>query len=184
MSWVITGVAVGGLGVLSGMKTASDTMQQGELKNKLEQINAKYADIDAAETKVYGFTQAARYQRVIDQTTSQQRAGYAAQNVDSSSGTAAEVIADSKVTGMLNQIDMEKQAREKALGFTQQAMNIRTGASVGLSQAEINADAEGTKGVLGGIQTGISLTGYGYGRNNHPENSYTGPDANVNGGIA
>lgn len=139
---------------LSGMKQAEDIRMSQDLTNHLNEINARYAEYDAYEAKKFGDTEVARYQPNIDNTVAAQRAGYASEGVDVSFGTAAEVQQETKMTGALNIIDIQNQARMKALGFTQQARNLRQSGSVANAQADINAHSAEVSGILNAGATG------------------------------
>ena len=146
--------ALAALQAASALKQADEIRRSADLTNQLNEINAKYADYDAYQTETFGQTEAARYQTTIDQTLGAQRAGYAAGNVDVNFGTAAEVQNETKLTGVLNIIDIQQQARMKAQGYRREARNIRSGMSVARSQAEMQANATVTAGLLNAGATG------------------------------
>lgn len=154
---------------VSALKQADEIRQSAELTNRLNEVNAKYADIDAYETEKFGFTEAASYQPNIDKTLAAQRSGYASQNVDINFGTAADVQEETKLVGNLNILDIQNQARMKALGFKQQAANIRSGMSVTKSQAEINSNSVASSGVTNAA--GTAFRGWAA---EQPNKNYTG----------
>lgn len=138
----------------SSAKQAQEARDAADLQNDLNNINAKYLDQDAFNAETFGYTESASYQKVIDQTVSSQRAGYASQNVDVNYGTAAEIQDETKITGMLNILDIQTQARNRAAGIKQQAFNLRQGSSVQKNQAYADAQANETTGYLKAGATG------------------------------
>ncbi len=139
----------------SGLQQADLIRQQAGVTDAINQLNAKYTDIDADNAMKEGYTESARYQTEVDKTVGAQREGFAADGVDVNYGTAAEVQADTRVTGFLNNLDIQNQARAKALGLRQQASNIRLQGSMGRSQAELNAGGATTQGIASGLQSGF-----------------------------
>lgn len=131
-------------------------LQSAELQSQIDAMNAEYAEIDAWNAERDGFTEAARYQTVIDQTIGEQRAIFAAQGVDFTRGTAAEVIRESKLAGFLNQLEIQAAGRKKAYGYKVEASNLRLGGYTSQIQSEINAFATRTAGTISAVGTGIS----------------------------
>lgn len=154
MSYAAAGIAA--YQIWSGLQQAESIRESAKLTKEISEMNAKYAEIDAYEAEKSGYGDTARYQTTIDNTIADQRTGYAAQNVDVNFGTAAEVQADTKLTGFLNQLDIQKQARAKALGYKREARQIRLQGSMGNIQARSNASATVTTGLIHGANTALS----------------------------
>ncbi len=151
--------ALGGLQMWSGLQQAEIIKGQSDLTQNMANMNAKYAEIDAWEAEKYGYSETARYQTVVDQTVGEQRAALAASNVDVGFGTAQEIQQETKLTGFLNQLDIQRQARAKAMGLKIEASNYRLqGAFQGL-QGESQAAAARNAGIMNGLRTAVS--GYG-----------------------
>jgi hypothetical protein len=127
--------------------------EQAGLQNRINILNAEYAELDAYEAEKMGYTRSARYQSVIDATIGAQRSAYAAEGVDVNFGTAAEVQAESQLAGFLNKLDMQKEARQRALGLKVEASNIRLGAGMQRSQAEMQAFGALMGGITGAAST-------------------------------
>lgn len=149
-------IGLAALQVWSGFQQAEMIRRQAELQGRINELNAGFAELDAFEAEKMGYTEAARYQTVIDATIGSQKVAYAADNVDVTSGTAAAIQAENRFTGFLNQLDIQKQGRERARGFRNEARNIRFGGMMQRSQAAIDAAGVERSAVLSGIQTGIS----------------------------
>ncbi len=146
--------ALAALQAASAIKQADEIRSSADLTRSLNEVNAKYAEMDANEAEVFGDTQAARYQSTIDSTLGAQKTAYASQNVDIGFGTAADVQKETSLTGALNIIDIKNQAHMKALGLRKEARNIRQSSSMSRSQSEINANATLTSGILNASATG------------------------------
>lgn len=151
MSWVIAGVAA--FEVVSGVMQADTIREGGKIQKAIDEMNAQFAEVDAYHAEQDGYTKVARYQSEIDKTIGAQKVGLAAQDVDISFGSAAEVQADTKLTGFLNSIDIRNQAHAVANGYRDQARNLRLHGSQAASQADLNASATTSAAVLGGAKT-------------------------------
>lgn len=142
--------AMAGVEVISGLQQADMIQRNAQLSERVNELNAKYADIDAYNARVAGYSHVARYQTVIDQTIGAQREAMAAKGQDVNFGTGAEVQAQSKLNGFLNQLDIQNQARNTAAGYTRQAMGYRLNEGSIAEQANINASGAMTRGLIAG----------------------------------
>lgn len=142
--------------VMAGYDQAGAIRQQAQFKQQVDNLNAGYADLDAYNAKTLGYTQSSRYENVIDSTVGAQRTGYAQQNQDVNFGTAQNVQAETRLTGMLNIMDIQRQARERALGFTREASNLRLGGSAAVAQGALDSAAAQTQGLIGAVRTGVA----------------------------
>lgn len=149
--------AMAGLQVWSGLQQAEMIRDQAALNDRINKDNAKYLDMDAWEAEKFGYTQTARYASIVDQTLGKQEAVFAAQNIDSSVGSAAAIKEESKLNAFLNTLDIQRQARAKALGLKVQASNVRLGSDMNRLGQEAQASAAQMNSIL---QAGRTLTGY------------------------
>lgn len=138
----------------SAAKQAQEVRDAAELQQALNEINAKYIDFDAYEAEKFGFTEVARYEPQISGTIGAQKNALAYENVDTSYGTAAEIQRETQVTGTLNILEIQNQARMKAAGLRQQARNMRISGAVAKDQANLNANATETAGYINAGATG------------------------------
>lgn len=148
--------ALAGLQIVNGLHQAQMMREQSALQQRINEMNAKYAEIDAYNAEIMGETEIAAYQVQIDQTVGEQRAGYAAQDVDVNFGTAKEVQEETKLVGFLNQIQMRRDARAKAMGLRREAGNIRLGSAMQAGQSEMTGRSAMMSGVLQAGSTGLS----------------------------
>lgn len=165
MAWQYAAIA--GLQLLSGIQQANNIQKQAELQKKMDEFNLEQTQLDAFLAEADGETQLARYQSVIDQTLSAQTVGYTANNVDANFGTAKDIQEESAVNANLNKIDIQNQAHMKALGFKNQAINMRTQSTLNSLASETYATNVRNSAILGaagtaakGIQSMPKTTGY------------------------
>lgn len=93
----------------------------------------------AADAKVRGEEDVARYRRDLDQIVSQQRVLSAAQGVDINQGTAAAVQADTRRIGDMDIATIRENARREAYGLRANsevnAKSLRAGANAAFANA-------------------------------------------------
>ena len=156
MAWAY--VALAAYQLYASEQQAGAIRDNAEEQRRINELSAMQFEIDAMEAEKYGFTDAARYETRISDTIGQQKVGYAAQNVDVSSGTAAQAIEESRVAGDLNKMDQVRRGREKARGLRRDAINVRMGSQARSAQAERDAQSTIRTGYINAANTG--LTGY------------------------
>ncbi|MGL4560322.1 MAG: hypothetical protein ACRCV5_22705 [Afipia sp.] len=140
----------------SGLLQAEAIRNQARINEKFAEMNAVQAEIDAYEAEKFGYTESARYETIVNNVLSDQRLAFAAQDIDASFGTAADIQTEAKFHGFLNVLDIQKAARERAKGFKLEARNQRLSARLGGIQASMNAGAATTQGIASAAQTGIN----------------------------
>lgn len=159
MSWVLVGA--GTFQVVSGAMQAETMRESGKLSKEVADMNAEFAEVDAFNAIADGETKSAQYEGQVEQVLSAQRAEYAAKDVDVTFGSAAEVVADTKLAGFLNVLDIKNQARAQALGYKNQASQLRIGGQNASTQANLNASATQNAALIGGATTaGTAVAGY------------------------
>lgn len=154
MAWVMVGVAA--FQVINGMQQAEVIREQGKIARDVANMNAEFAEVDAWHAEQDGQKTLAQYEGQVEQVISSQRNEFAAKDVDASFGSAAEVIADSKLAGMLNGMDIVNQAHEKALGYKREARSIRMGGATQMAQANLSASATQGAAIAQGVGTAAS----------------------------
>lgn len=165
LSMGASGYAMAGIAafqVWSGLQQAQMIRAQGKINEHIANVNAKYIEKEAWEAEQFGFTVSARYQANVDQVLADQRTVFEASGIDPDSGTAGELVEETKLNAFLNTLDIQKQARKRALGLKFQASNVRLGAFSSQLQSEINASATERTAIINAANTGLS----GYLRSN------------------
>ena len=137
MALAAIAIGLAGYQIISGLQQAEMVGRQMELQRQIDEENAKLAEYDAWRTEAYGQTLMAEYQQQIDQTQAKARVSAAAEGVSTTEGSIAELMQQNEMVGLANRMAIEASARERALGYTRQARNIRTGSQ--MKQAEAKA---------------------------------------------
>lgn len=143
----------------AGAQEAENIRAMGRLKEKIADFNADLAEQDAFNAEASGATEMARYQTTIDQVVGAQRVAMASQGTDINFGTAKELQAETRLTGLMNQFDMQRRGHERAKGYKREASNIRFGAQMGRNQTEAEAGLAVSEGALNAANSMVS--GYG-----------------------
>lgn len=130
--------------------------QNAAFKKRVDDLNSESAALDAFNAEKEGYTESARYQQVVDRAVGADRSALASKGVDVNYGSAAELQDQNRLTGYLNQIDIERRAHEKAKGFTREADQLRMQGSMSLRQSNINAAATEGQGITSGLTTLVS----------------------------
>ena len=152
--YVIAGAAT--FQLVAGLQEAEMIRKQAELTKKINKLNADAIDLDAYEVERQGYEEVANYEGVIKQTVGDQRAAWAASNVDVNSGIAQEIQGETKLTGFLNTLQIQNQARARALGIRRQARNVRMQGEMQEAASNLAAQGAQTGALLNAGGTAIS----------------------------
>lgn len=148
------------LQLYTGTENAKMMQRSARMQERVANINAKYAEEDAYKVLKHGFEEVANYQIKVRDTLGAQRLAMAVNDVDPNFGTAAEIQAETKLTGFLNQVDIMANAQAKVLGLKREARMTRLGGAMARAQGEMNATATRTASFLRAGEMGVS--GYAY----------------------
>lgn len=153
MSYALAAAA--GFEIISGIQQAEIIRKNAQLSKQVNDLNAGYAEIDAFNTEQQGYSQATRYQEIIDKNLSDQKVAYAANDVDINYGTASQLQAETKLNGFLNKVDIVNQAHLAALGYKNQAAQYRMAGVNAQSQGAYAATATQNAGFLNAARYGL-----------------------------
>jgi len=153
---------VAALELAGGYFASQNIKATAKLNQEIADQNAEFAELDAYDALAEGQTQQARYQGVIDDVLAEQQLIQAAQDVDTSYGTASAKKEEAKFTGMMNLMEIEKASQEKALGYISQANDFRNTGALQRADANMKAATTMFNSVAGAAKTG--LTGYERGK--------------------
>lgn len=156
MAWQYAAMA--GYQVISGLHQAEMVRMQADIQKQMDEFNAQMAEYDAWRVIGYGQTQMAQYQQYIDQVQGAGRVSASAAGVSTVEGSIAEVMSQNQLIGQMNLLEIENQTREKALGYTRQARNVRFLSGLAQGQAEVQA-----RSIIGGSvmrAAGTAMSGY------------------------
>lgn len=147
--------------LITGFQQGEMVREQGKITKEIHDMNAELAELDAWQAERDGDAAVARYEQEVDDVVADQKVAYAAKDVDVNFGSAANIVEETKLAGMLNAMDIKNQARQQALGYKRQARQMRLTGSAAMSQAEMNAGAMRASAVMGAAETGIkAYSGY------------------------
>lgn len=149
-------LALGGLQIVSGLMQGEAIMQNARFKKEIDDLNAQFAELDAFHAIQEGEAEVAQYDKKVTEVEGAQRTALAANNVNVGYGTAADLQTDTKVTGIMQALNIRKAAQDKATGYENQAMNSRLSGAFSLEQGSLNAGAAQAQGIIGGLNTGLS----------------------------
>ena len=135
MAWQYAVMA--GYQIISGLQQAEMIGMQADIQKEIDEFNAQLAEYDAWKVRGYGQTQMARYQNQVDQAIAAGKTSAAAAGVDINQGSLSEYAAEQEFAGFMNQMDIENQSIEAALGYKRQARNIRLGSSMNQMQSKV-----------------------------------------------
>jgi hypothetical protein len=150
-----------------------DQQRVAELEAQQSEYNANIADLQASDAITRGQIEESRYRTQVRGLIGAQRAGFAGQNVDIKTGSAAAVQADSAYLGEIDAQMIRANAKREAFGYSAQADDLRHTAQVQRAGGELdaragrNAATAGDIAAAGSILTGTSsllLSKYGWGR--------------------
>lgn len=152
-----TGVSVG-LQLLGSYLSSQNIREAAKVRKRISEINSEFAELDAYDAEIAGFSQVAEYQVTVDQTLSNQRLAFTSQDVDVNFGSAAELQQETRLVAELNRMEIVKRANERALGLEQQSRDILLQGGINQNDANRKASQTLTLGLLNAGVTGA--TGY------------------------
>ncbi len=116
---------------------------QSQAQARAARANRRFTNQSAEDVIERGGEEVAAYQRELSQVTGQQRVGLAAQGIDLSQGTAAEIARQTRAIGEQDVATIRRNIEREAWGIRTQAnINYRAG------MAQSQASAFGAAGTL------------------------------------
>ena len=97
---------------------------------ELQEYNAQVAELQAKDALERGAEQESGFRMQVRGAVGAQRAGFAAGNIDVSSGSAVDVQADAAFLGELDALTIRTNAAREAWGFKVQASDLRQRAQI------------------------------------------------------
>lgn len=140
----LTAISIGATLIGGGIQ-AKAQRDQGAYEADVAKQNAKIADMQAENAKQIGSIEEERQRARVRQMIATQRASFAANNVDSATGTALEVLGDTAGYGYADAAMIRSNALREAWGFKVDASNERSRARA--------ARYNGRTGALGTLLT-------------------------------
>ena len=147
--------------------------RSGESQAQLAEYNAAVADLQATDAAIRGDQEAQRFRTRTRALIGEQRAGFAAGNVDVGYGSTVDVQADAAFLGELDALTVRTNAAREAWGYRVEGTDLRKRAEI-LRKEGANALSAGLAqrsalrwGAAGSVfSTGASLleSRYGFGK--------------------
>lgn len=131
-----------------GHADADTALMQGYYQQQVSQTNARLAKIQGQDAIKKGNLAADETRRSTDRAVGEQTASYAAQGVDTGSGSAADVAEETRLTGELNARSIQNSAWRQAWGHEVEAQQHRDEAEWAEFGAKRTAKAKTLEGNL------------------------------------
>lgn len=109
----------------SGAAQGLAEYSKGRFEESQLRSGARSAELQAEDAIQRGRLAAARARGQAKDVASAQRVGFAGQGVESTSGTAREILAETKALGELDRIQIEANAYREAFGLRSEAVELR-----------------------------------------------------------
>lgn len=150
------------------VKAGRAAKRVGESQGQLDDYNAGIADTQAKDALRRGGEEEAQFASSVSGVVGTERAGFAGQNVDVATGSAADVQADAKRLGELDVRGIRRNAQREAWGYSVEAENYRRGAGIARQggQAQLAASRYAAAGTVLGGTSSLLLARYGWSNSN------------------
>ena len=156
-------LALAGLQMYGSYQQGQITQENGELQNQIANFNSQFAELDAYNARQKGSSDAARYESQVDQTQAAGKAAEAGAGVDVGYGTAKDITAANSIAATQNTLQIQRAANNTAMGYENQAVNIRLGGATAVVQAGLTASSQEMSGLMNAAST--TVAGYAYSQN-------------------
>lgn len=113
----------------SALMMAKAQKDQGDAESAVQKKNAILADMQAEQARNIGTIDEERQMAVTRQLLGRQRATFAANNIDASSGSALDTIGQTAQFGAMDAMTVRNNALRQAWGFDVEASNARNAAA-------------------------------------------------------
>ena len=143
------------LTAIGGYTQYESQKAEGQYNEAVAKNNAAAAETQAQQAEQLGSIDEDRQRARMRQMIGKQRAAFAANNIDSSSGTALDLISETAQFGEEDALAIRANAARDAWGFRTQGMNYRAQGTLARAQAR----NQGTATLL---STGAQMAGTGY----------------------
>ena len=163
MAAATTALILGGLAagsqVVGGINQAKAQREQGDFNADQSRFNGAIADLQATDAVDRGNESASNLKRQAKGLQGSQKAAAAAQGIDASSGSAAELQNDTEKLSTLDALTIRNNAAREAFGYKAQALGFRTQAD--FDQKAARSSASNT--ILTSGANALSTAGGAYG---------------------
>lgn len=154
-----------GFGLATGLAQSKATKAQAAYQQQVYELNAQSAELQARDAIIRGQKTEAALRRQSKQLIGKQRAEIAAQGIDVSTGSAAEIQAETRQMTTQDAIEIQNNAWREAWGYRFEAQNLRsrgvlekTAADFKATQTLLTSGIQAGTSALGGLEAGWSAT--------------------------
>lgn len=153
------GNAVVGVGgdIAGGIVKAKALKTQGQYERQIAEFNARLSDIQGRDAIIRSEKNVVQIRKQKKQVLGAQRAALAAQGLDLSSGSAADVQADTERLAQEDVTEIRSNAWKEAFGFKVEALNYRQGGSLAEMTRRHQAKQTIISGGISGFNKVLSL---------------------------
>lgn len=157
--------------VVTGAYQADQQQKQGKANAQIAENNAMLAQQDADASNALATREMEQQSWRTRVALGQQRAAIAANNVDPTLGTPAEILGETAMFGEVDQQTIRMNAARQAWGFNAQAQSQRTQADL----SRWNGKSQATGTILGSLASAASMGMSGMGGMRGAGRSSIGP---------
>jgi len=167
---VMLGLAIGGAAIkaVGTIKSGNAAARLGtaqreaaESQAELSDFNAQVATLQAEDAIVRGQDEEQRFRTRVRSAIGAQRAGFAAGNIDVSSGSAVDVQADTAFLGEMDALTIRTNAAREAWGFKVQAEDLTRRGQIQRKEGAMYEKAGKSARTASRFDTAGSLVGTG-----------------------
>jgi hypothetical protein len=146
--------------VMGAQRQASAASAQGQYAKAVDYENARLSDLEAKDATDRGQLEAQRQGLATRQAIGSSRAALAAQGVDVSSGSAADVQASESAVGALDELTIRNNAAREAWGYKVQGIQQRREGDVAAITGDMTASGLRAQS-WSDLLSGAAQTAYG-----------------------
>jgi hypothetical protein len=144
-----------GAGIGQGLRQAEQIKTQADLENRLTEVNAQTSLFLAEDAVKRGKRDAQLARDEIERIVGTQKAGFAAQNVQTDTGSALAVVEDTRRIGASEVAAIKVNALREAFVHKGEALGLRLEGRLRRISSRAQAKSLIASGGIGGIQTGV-----------------------------
>ncbi len=160
-----------GSAILGGAYSQSQGMRaQGDFQRRQSELNSRFAGMQAEDASKRGEKDAGDYMKKVKGMAGSQRAALAAQGIDVTQGSAADIQAETLELGARDAQTIRNNAFREAWGYRVQAAGVRAQGEM----AQIGAYGEARNTMLSGAVRAAALGADSFGGGGTPKSAGTG----------
>jgi hypothetical protein len=148
--------AVSASSMISAYGQSEALKTQGQYQERMADLNAKSMEWQADQVIEKGNEDASAYRRKMRQLEGKQKVAMAAGGLDTTSGSAAELLAETQTISVLDQATIKNNAYRAAWGLKSEASNLRGAGEFARVSSESQSRQTLVTGGLNAVSGGVS----------------------------